>query len=105
MVENPGSTIYEAIETSLNNGNLNNEKLLVLQKTTDPTSYIYIQTEVIRFTNDGSWISFNQITGEISGNMINEIIVGSKLKTDLFNGGSGDDILQGSEGNRMNLIS
>ena len=46
MVENPGSTIYEAIETSLNNGNLNNEKLLVLQKQLIQ-QVTFIQTEVI----------------------------------------------------------
>ena len=45
MVEDTGSAIYNAIETALDHGSLNNEKLLLIQN--NPTGYTYVQ-QVIR---------------------------------------------------------
>ena len=98
MVEDTGSAIYNAIETALDHGSLNNEKLLLIQKATNPTGYTYVQSEVIRFTADGTWVNFDQSSGEISGSMMSEVITGSTLKTDKIKGGAGNDTLNGFGG-------
>ena len=103
MVEDPGSNTYDAIELMLDQGNLSNQKLLIAQKAVDPTGYTYVQSEIIRFTNDGTWFTFDQDTGEISGSMMSEIITGSSLKTDKILGGAGNDILKGSGGQLDNF--
>ena len=98
FTEDTGSAIYNAIETALDHGSLNNEKLLLIQKATNPTGYTYVQSEVIRFTADGTWVNFDQSSGEISGSMMSEVITGSTLKTDKIKGGAGNDTLNGFGG-------
>ena len=102
MSESPGSDLYGTIEMSLDHtihtGNLGDAEILIVQKASDPTGFIYLQTEIIRFTDDVSWLSFDEATGGLSGNISSDDIKGSVFNTDIINGGQGNDILAGFGG-------
>ena len=97
MLEAAGSMRYDVVEASLGLS-LGNDKILVAQKTSDSSGLIFVQSEVVRFSDDASWFEFNQTTGQIEGGIFDDQFQGTSLVTDSFSGGYGNDTLNGFGG-------
>ena len=93
MVEDPSSMRYQTVEIMMENGSLGSKKLLVMQKVTGGTGLIFIQAESVRFSGDGSRISFDDTTGEISGGAFSDVLRGTDHSVDILKGEGGNDVL------------
>ncbi|MFL2803155.1 MAG: hypothetical protein ACJ0DD_10465 [Paracoccaceae bacterium] len=96
--ETTGTELYQIIELSLDQGDLGSSRLLVAQKESDTSGYIYIQSEIVRFTGDSSWLSFDEVSGSLTGSISSDHMKGTSFTKDMINGDWGNDILEGFGG-------
>jgi len=98
MSKGPESDIHKTVNMTLEQGSLDTGFVLAIQKFSNPSGFIYLQSEIIRFTEDITWLEFDEVTGGISGSISTDTLKGSSFTTDIFDGGLGDDILSGFGG-------
>ena len=73
---------------------------------TGGTGLIFIQAESVRFSGDGSRISFDDTTGEISGGAFSDVLRGTDHSVDILKGEGGNDVLvsYGAPNNEMDIL-